>query len=335
MLASVPRYLPDHNAGAEATLHALLRHLVSEGWDAEVASTEHRGAPYEWDGVRVVAAPRDSDLEHRWAWADVGITHLSGTRSAVGWSSRGRPLVHLVHNHSQLATERVPLGGAALVVWNSQWIADEWQGRAPWPSVVAYPLVDPEEYRTENPDRFACGTVTLLNLTEVKGGLTFWRLCAERPDLLFLGVEGAYYLQERPAKLPANAELLENQVDVRPIYQRTRVLLVPSHYESWGRVAVEAMASGIPVVASRQKGLLEACTSPAEGECALFADHDDPQAWLAALGSLDDPRAYAEWSRRSLARSAELEAESAAQRDALTGQLLALAEGRSLAAAPA
>lgn len=335
ILASVPRYLPEHNAGAEATLHALLVHLVAAGWDATVASVEHRGASYTWEGVNVVGAPRDADMEWLWTWADVGMTHLHGSRSAMGWARRGRPLVHLVHNHTQLARERVPIGGAQLVLWNSQWIAEDWKGRDVWPSVVVHPPVDPERYRTENPDRALCGAVTLLNLTEVKGGLTFWRLCAERPDLPFLGVEGAYYLQERPAKMPANARVLENQVDVRPIYEQTRVLLVPSRYESWGRVAVEAMASGIPIIASRTPGLLEACSSPVEGECALFADADDHEAWAAALASLDDPRAYAEWSRRSLARSAELAVQQTAELEALTALLYALAEGRSLAGAGA
>lgn len=335
ILASVPRYLPQHNAGAEHALHGLLVHLVEAGWDATVASTEHRGSSYTWEGVNVVGAPRDADLGWLWTWADVGITHLHGTRSAMGWARRGRPLVHMVHNHTQLARERVPINGAQLVLWNSQWIAEEWRGKDVWPATVLHPPVRAAAYRTENPDRALCGAVTLLNLTEVKGGLTFWRLCAERPDLPFLGVEGAYYLQEVPERLPANASLLENQVDVRPVYERTRVLLVPSKYESWGRVAVEAMASGIPVIASRTPGLLEACSSPVEGECALFADADDPAAWAAALAELDDPKAYAEWSRRSLARSVELEAQQAVELEAVQQLLRALAEGRSLAGARA
>jgi glycosyltransferase involved in cell wall biosynthesis len=38
--------------------------------------------------------------------------------------------------------------------------------------------------------------------------------------------------------------------DVRPFYARCDVLLVPSLEESFGRVAVEAMLNGVPVVAS-------------------------------------------------------------------------------------
>jgi D-inositol-3-phosphate glycosyltransferase len=38
-------------------------------------------------------------------------------------------------------------------------------------------------------------------------------------------------------------------------YNAADVCVVPSHYESFGLVAVEAMASGVPVVASRVGGL--------------------------------------------------------------------------------
>lgn len=331
MLAVVHRYLPEHNAGAEHTLHAVLRDLVEHGWECLVVAAEHRGRPYRWDGVEVVASPPDRDMRGFWEWADVGVTHLRATRGAVAWSRRGRPLVHLVHNHTQLANERVqPVRDAALVVWNSAWIADllgpSWAGQ----QTVVHPPVRAADYATTNPDRFLCGHATLLNVTKVKGGDRFWRLAERRPDLPFLGVEGSYYLQEQPPDLP-NARLLENVVDVVPVYEQTRVLLMPSVYESWGRAAVEAMASGVPVVASDTPGLREALTSPVVGACGLLVEDDD-EAWLDALATLDDPGGYRHWSERALARSAELDALAETETKALREMLLMLAEGRSLVA---
>lgn len=329
MLAVVHRYLPSHNAGAETMLHAILRDLVDHGWECLVLSQNHRGPAYKWDGVNVERAPRDLELTDSWEWTDVAITHLHGTRGAIAWSRRGRPLVHLVHNHAQLRHQRVTARDAALVVWNSEWVRkawEEWSG----PSIVTRPPVLAERYRTENDDRFTDGAVTLLNLCEAKGGKTFWRLAGERPDLTFLGVEGAYHIQEPAPDLP-NVIVEENTPDVLHVYERTRVLVVPSRYESWGQVAVEAMASGIPVIAANTPGLREACTSPEVGECALFCDPDNVTEWLDALEMLDDPRAYGTWSDASLRRSAELDEQAAFDMKALRETLHALAEGRSIA----
>lgn len=328
--AVLPRYLPEHNAGAETMAHALLTSLAGFGWDVRVSAIEHRGRPYRWDGVMVESGLDDSATGGVVEWADVVVTHLHGTRRAVAWCRQGRPLVHLVHNHTQLTNQRVrDRRDAALVVWNSEWVAREW---AHWagPSIVVRPPTVPARYATEAPDRYANGYVTLLNLTEVKGGKTFWRLAQERPDLPFLGVVGAYYLQELPDPLPPNARVLDNDPDVLRVYGQTRVLLMPSHYESWGQTAVEAMASGIPVVASDTPGLRECLTSPTLGTCGLLVDMHDFDGWRAALRSLDDPTMWAAVSALARARSIELEEQARADTRLFANCMGALAEGRSV-----
>lgn len=327
--AIVHHYLPAHNAGAEAMLHALLRHLLGHGWDVRVISTEHRGPAYMWDGVTVEAGPDDASAGAAIEWADVAITHLHSTRRALGWCRRGRPLVHVVHNHTQLTTQRVTSRDAALVLWNSEWIAAKWQW---WggPSMVVRPPVDPAEYRTENADRFLCGSATLINLTAVKGGNVFWQLAERRPDLPFLGVIGAYYNQELREPIPDNVEVVENTPDIVSVYQRTRVLLVPSVYESWGRVAVEAAASGIPIVAASTDGLRECMTSPTLGECAMFVDVDDLDAWDTALRFLDSRDCWDTYAGRARARAAELADVSRNDLTRFTDAMALLARGESL-----
>ena len=73
------------------------------------------------------------------------------------------------------------------------------------------------------------------------------------------------------------------QERLRAWYVAADATVLPSHYESFGMVAMEAMACGIPVVASRVGGLQ---TTVRDGVTGLLVPDHDPAALAAALERL-------------------------------------------------
>lgn len=319
VLGVAHRYPPQRCAGAESHLHDLLRALANRGHRVEVCVTDQPGPAYELDGVVVRA---DDPVPLRWVpGADRIVTHLNNTFIATSLGNWNRVPTVVVHHNTFDQTKQAlvrPDARVDLVAVNSQWMAAD---LADWfadrletqpPTVVARPIADPAEYGTEPGD-----LVTLINLRRSstvgpkndglsKGGELF-RLLAERmPDTPFLGVTGAYGVQQTVSDLP-NVGIIGPIPHGRmrdEVYARTRVLLVPSSYESWGRVASEAMCSGIPVIAHPTPGLVEQL-----GPAGIFVDRTDPDGWQQALHRLADPAEWAAASARAAARAGRLAAD--------------------------
>lgn len=294
--AIVDRYPPFVNAGAEWMLHAMLRHLVRAGHRAIVA-TEVDDV-HDVEGVEVWPVRRAAEVGRL---ADVLVGHLYWTPLVVETAdANATPLLYIVHNDAQLSHWKLTPDDLTAVVWNALWMREahpRWGG----PSTVVRPPVLLDDYRLgRNPAE--AEFVTLVNPNPDKGAEVFYELARRRPDLRFATVDGGYGQQLRPKglgnveRLPATGAIAED------VYARTRVLCVPSRYESWGRVAVEAMCSGIPVIAHPTPGLVEAL-----GPAGIYADRDDPDAWAEALALLDDPGAYAVWSQAALDRAVHLD----------------------------
>lgn len=264
---------PIHCAGSEVTVHAAMRELVKRGHEV-VTVADQTPESYEYEGVKVLSIPRDQNHHARIREAakdcDIIITHLDCTSLAMQLMlDLHKPLVHFVHNHAQLEYWRTPPHKAQLVVFNSQWVADRerWTPpykteSVPWPgpSIVLHPIVEPENYRCERGDKIA-----FVNPTEGKGVETVYRLSEAMPDFEFLVVAGIYGEQVAPPNLGQewvarhpNIEFMDNSPDFRDVLRKTRVLLMPSNYESYGRCAVEACCAGIPVVVHPTEGLWEA-----------------------------------------------------------------------------
>lgn len=289
-------YLPDWNAGSEITLHAFLRALAGRGHDVTVGLTwDHsngRGT-YMLDGVRVVPLRSGGDHPHLVADADVVITQdtAAATTSTLAQHARA-PLVHLFHSFCDRIVRDLAIPSALRVFSSYSLKADLGDPSG----IVVHPPVDADQYRTTPGEH-----VTLINLATEKGSSVFWTLASVMPEVTFLGVEGGYGVQTRHSY--PNVTICAHTTNIRPVYSATKVLLMPSDRETWGRVAVEAMCSGIPVIATDDEWSRESI-----GDAGFLLPRTDIATWRDTIRSLlDDPAAYAEASKRARARADELD----------------------------
>ena len=80
-------------------------------------------------------------------------------------------------------------------------------------------------------------------------------------------------------------------------YSAAEVLVMPSHYESFGMVALEAMACGTPVIASEVGGLAYLVR---DGETGFTIPAEEPDTLCEKLTwLLNDPELHARMSNRA------------------------------------
>jgi glycosyltransferase involved in cell wall biosynthesis len=135
-------------------------------------------------------------------------------------------------------------------------------------------------------------------MNEAKGGKMFWQLARIFPERQFIGVLGAYGEQVAYDKELPNVTLYKNDPDVKKIYAKTGIVLMPSSYESWGRVGMEAACSGIPCIAAPTPGLKESLA-----DSGIFAEHDDVAGYVEAIRYLDVKENYDKHSKAAKARA--------------------------------
>jgi glycosyltransferase involved in cell wall biosynthesis len=314
--------------GAQATTHCLALGLARRGHQAAVLAFDGlpAGAALRVDhspGYPVFAAPR-ADLALGPVAASFGadaVVVAAYHRERSDWTQsvleRAAPLPALLYVHDvggvELAAATGPaLGGVAAV---SDFVAGEIRSCG-GEAVTVPPIVPRARYRVDSSRRVAL----FVNPIPQKGLDTVLALAGARPDVSFAfsrcwPIDGAALRElHDAARRLGNVQVRPSTGDAAELYGDARVVLVPSTYpEAWGRVAGEAQASGIPVIASALGGLPEAV-----GDGGVLVD---PRAgldgWLHALALLwDDAAAYARHASRAElnGRRADATAAAAAER---------------------
>ena len=98
-----------------------------------------------------------------------------------------------------------------------------------------------------------------------------------------------HFLKTRAARSPCASRIhwIGGVPDIRPWYRAADLVILASENEPFGRVLVEAMASGVPVAAAKSGGCCEIIRNPNEG--ILFEPADIQTAAQAVAKILSEP----------------------------------------------
>jgi glycosyltransferase involved in cell wall biosynthesis len=305
-------YVPNVLAGSEITAEDQIAFLKKKGWTIYVLVNrwvvpEHKGVQiFPIQKGRLGEAP--DGIRKLFQSADIiAVQNYPITDLFLAVNEFSKPVAVFLHtqndNRDALSFR---LGSPTYVVYNVNFIKLE--GTNAHPSIVVHPKVNTEKFKFEkqNPKY-----VTLINCNENKGGLLLPQIAKALPEIQFLGIKGGYSKQNiKDEDKPVNLTYMDTQTDMVKIYKDTKVLIMPSKSETWGRTAVEAMASGTPVVVSKSPGLLE-CVGKAENSC----DRSDLSCWVEKIEKLmTDEKAYHDASVLSKERIMELDKEDEHER---------------------
>jgi glycosyltransferase involved in cell wall biosynthesis len=272
--------------GLEMMSHALAVSWQDAGHAIRVITVTPLNGASELNELSVVRAPSQKMMQRHVRWADVFVQSGISLRSLHWPLLTGTPLAIIHHNllsggqdtgiRAWMKRRATHLGVNIAV---SRPVVETVPG-----SVVRIPNTFRPVYDEPASDEAAReGLLFVGRLVSVKGAdlaiealerlhrrgidqtLT---ICGDGPE------RKALEEQARRAGL-RNSVHFEGWTDPEELathYRRSETLLVPSRYEPFGIVALEAIASGCPVVAAETGGLPEAV-----GDCGILVAPDDAQ----------------------------------------------------------
>lgn len=182
---------------------------------------------------------------------------------------------------------------ATLLVANSNYMCKVIRRFCDIEAEVVYPTINLQHYQADTSER---DSVLFVKPQYVKGLPIFVQIAARMPDTRFVVAGKTKRHTRMKLRRLDNVDCMGWVKGMRGAYGRGRLLIGPSIWpEPFGRVFVEAAASGIPSVASARGGIAEAVGQGG----ILIDDIFNIDRWVEALRQLEHPETYAVYSENA------------------------------------
>jgi hypothetical protein len=270
-------FLPGSYAGSEISAYETLKYLRSRGHNILIFIQKPKAE--EYDGFKIYKYNTDDDFcRTNLLAADCVLFQMKD--SAVSFKiiqDRKKPIfimIHMGNSYQWVLSQKMSF--PVFIVYNSRMTQDSLP--TIHDNMVMLPYVDTQQFYTLRDLTVRNNTVCLVNCNKNKGSQQFYEIAEKMPHVQFIAVKGGYGEQDIKTPKPENVTYVENQTDIKKVFKDVGILLMPSKNETWGRTAVEAMASGIPVIHSESAGLTESI-----GGAGILCQRNDIDAWCKGI----------------------------------------------------
>lgn len=269
VIVFVKLYFHKNGSGGEAYLHHFLKRLKKErNLDIQVIIPESKEIKkLDFEGITINET--NENVETCLSYIDrcnLFITQLEHSEISLDYALKNNiPSLMIFHNSIGIYNKYIQ-NPNVIKIFNSNFVMNDYIQRdlIPVNNYLIYPYTDfPKlsKFRKKKEDR---RYITFINPCLNKGADIVVSLAEKFKTEKFLIVKGGYCPNDQKPFLDKfhslpNCHIIENTPDIiNDIYLKSKIVLMPSTYESYGMVASEACCLGIPVIINRNsKGLLE------------------------------------------------------------------------------